>query len=493
MRLEDKISQLFVFGFKGQEFTPSLKNYLLFYKPGGLIFFSRNGRSPKKVMKLIQDIKYFYKSQKLIEPLFIVDHEGGSVVRIGPLHLFPSALSLGRTKNPNIAYNLGKWTGQYLKTMGFDVNLAPVVDLRSENELLNFIGDRSFSSSPEEVVQMVAPFISGSLSSGVLPVLKHFPGHGRLKGDSHYKIVRKVSTQSELNQKDLIPFKKLIQKDSSIGIMTSHLSVPSLDPSGTLTTFSYPIVSKLRNEYKHKGLVFSDDLDMLYFKDRSVNIGNKAIKALKAGHDQILIVWSRKNQFKALKAVQAHLKSHPSDIELLNKKLNKIITTKLRLKSPPKLSSQSIDQSLSEISKIQDHISYLHFSQLPQTLFQSLSSKPTAPSLFSFSHSFHKEFKFYFPKGHLVALYRKDWKYRIQRCLRRLCYFHVSGKRSARYLKDIPSHIWPHLVIINTSDPSLSRSFPSKKIKLYGRNNKFWKWLALRLKKNTKDYVSLHF
>ena len=277
MSLDDKIAQLFVFGFKGQELTPSLKNYLISYKPGGLIFFSRNGRSPKKVMKLIQDIKDFYKSQNLVEPFFIVDHEGGRVVRIGSANLFPSALSLGRTKNPRIAYSLGKWTGQYLKNMGFDINLAPVVDLRSEREL-NFIGERSFSSSPEEVVHMVNPFVSGSLSSGILPVLKHFPGHGRLKEDSHYKIVRKTSSQNELNQKDLIPFKKLILKNPSIGVMTSHLSVPSLDPSGTLTTFSQPIVSKLKNEYQHQGLVFSDDLDMLYFKNQSMNIGGNQSK-----------------------------------------------------------------------------------------------------------------------------------------------------------------------------------------------------------------------
>src|SRR5690606_25147186 len=126
-----------------------LEHFLNSFKPGGLLFFSRNGRSPQNVAKLIQNIKNHYKGHAYLEPFFMVDHEGGDVVRVGPSLFFPSALSIGQTGDPELAEELGIATGKYLRTIGFEVNFAPVVDLRSNNKV-NFIGERSFGSSPED-------------------------------------------------------------------------------------------------------------------------------------------------------------------------------------------------------------------------------------------------------------------------------------------------------------------------------------------------------
>lgn len=493
MTLEEKIGQLFVFGFKDQAYSSSLDSFLNDYKPGGLIFFSRNGKSPQTVIKLIQGVKNHYKSQPHLEPLFIVDHEGGDVVRVGPSHFFPSALSLGQTKDQAIAFDLGKWTGRYLKNMGFDINLAPVVDLRSEKKL-NFIGERSFSSSPEEVVKIVNPFIGGTRSAGVISVLKHFPGHGRLEEDSHKEIVRKISSEDELRKKDLLPFKKLIKAHPNIGVMTSHLSVPALDKTGELTTFSKPIVSKLKDEYQHSGMVFSDDLDMLYFKNKSINIGQKAVDALKAGHDQVLIVWSKRNQKNALRELKKAVNDGRLSESFVNEKVKKILSTKMRIKDNKILKYENVKKSLAKIYNLQNQITFLHFNKLPKSLFQEISETSKSKKnayLFSHSYSFFKGFRDNFTKGGFIPLNQSTWLSSIKTCKKNLCFFHVSGDSSVKKLNQIPKDVLEHLVIVNTTDPNATDSFPSKKINLYGKNNKFWKWFANELDKLKADYAFL--
>ena len=485
MTLEEKIGQLFVFGFKEQEFTPSLKYFLSTYKPGGLIFFSRNGKDPKKVQKLIQDIKNYYKTVQKTEPFFVVDHEGGDVVRVGPPHFFPSALSLGQAKDPAIAYDLGKWTGRYLKNIGFDINLAPVVDLRSESAV-NFIGERSFSSDPNEVVKVVSPFISGARSAGVLSVLKHFPGHGRTIEDSHFEIVRKISSEDELNQKDLMPFKKIIRQHPHTGVMTSHLSVPALDPSAELTTFSKPIVSKLSDEYQHEGLVFSDDLDMLFFKNKKMNIGEKSLEAFKAGHDQVLVVWSKSNQRNSLNFMKTSLNNGSIDISFVNNKVRKVLATKLRLKDDRVLNYKNVLASLNKIYNLQNQINFLHFNKLPKSLIQEISGsikEKKSVRLFTYSYHFYKAFKGNFSNGGFIPLSQPNWIEAAQNCEKHLCFFHVSGDKSAQMIKKLPKEVLQEMILVNTSDPAVTQNLNVKTLNLYSNSNKFWTWFAKEIEK----------
>jgi beta-N-acetylhexosaminidase len=459
MTVEEKIGQLFIFGFNEQEFTPSLRYFLKTYKPGGLIFFSRNGKDPKKVQKLIQDIKNYYKVIQKTEPFFVVDHEGGEVVRVGPPHFFPSALSLGQANDPAIAYDLGKWTGRYLKNIGFDINLAPVVDLRSESSV-NFIGERSFSSDPDEVVKVVSPFISGARSAGVLSVLKHFPGHGRTIEDSHFEIVRKIS---------------------------SHLSVPALDPSAELTTFSKPIVSKLSDEYQHEGLVFSDDLDMLFFKNKKINIGEKSLEAFKAGHDQVLVVWSRNNQRNSLAFLKARLNDGTTDISFVDNKVRKVLATKLHLKDDRVLNYKNVVSSLNKIYNLQNQINFLHFNKLSKSVIQDISESLKQKKnvrLFTYSYHFYKAFKGNFSNGGFIPLSQANWKDAAQSCKKFLCFFHVSGDKSAQLIKQLPKNVLQEMILINTSDPAVTQNLNVKTLNLYSNSNKFWTWFAKEIEKN---------
>lgn len=492
MTLEQKVGQLFVFGFKQQTYDASLKQFLDSTHPGGLLFFSRNGRSPQSVATLIQGIKGHYKDKTHLEPLFMVDHEGGDVVRVGPSHFFPSALSIGQTKDPSLAYQLGLWTGRYLKSIGFDVNFAPVVDLRSD-EKFSFIGERSFGSSPGEVIRMVQPFISGIHSARVLSVLKHFPGHGRVIEDSHKEIVRKVASLEELTTKDLVPFKTIIHATPQIGVMTSHLSVQALDPSGELTTFSKPIVSKLSDTFQHDGLVFTDDLDMVFFKNKELNLSQKVLDALNAGHDQVLIIWSRSNQRVAYNSVLNALKSGKINEDFINKKLERILKTKLRLKpSNEAFDMDDIKRSLAKIYTLQTKISQLHFEKVPKELFQDIANFTEANKenyLFTFSNSFANEFKGVFKSGKFIPLSMESWASQLHNCKKHLCFFHVSGDTSNKRLKAVPKDVLPHLVLINTTDPLLTNELPSKKMNIYGINNNIWRWIEKEIKNIRSSYA----
>lgn len=492
MTLEQKVGQLFVFGFKQQTYDASLKQFLDSTHPGGLLFFSRNGRSPQSVAQLIQGIKGHYKQKPYLEPLFMVDHEGGDVVRVGPSHFFPSALSIGKTQDPSLAYQLGLWTGRYLKSIGFDVNFAPVVDLRSE-EKFSFIGERSFGSSPEEVVKMVQPFISGIHSARVLSVLKHFPGHGRVHEDSHKEIVRKMASLEELTTKDLLPFKTIIHSTPQIGVMTSHMSVEALDPTGELTTFSKSIVSKLSDTFQHDGLVFTDDLDMIFFKNKDLDLAQKVVDSLTAGHDQVLVVWSRKNQHVAYNAVLNAIKTGKMSEQFINDKLERILKTKLRLKpTNDNFDMENIKRSLAKIYTLQTKISQLHFQKVPKSLFEEIAEftkSNKANYLFTFSNAFATEFKGVFDKGKFIPLSMENWDAQLQHCKKNLCFFHVSGDTSNKRLKTVPKDILPHLVLINTTDPLLTHELPSKKMNIYGVNKNIWKWIEKEIKNINSSYA----
>jgi hypothetical protein len=274
--------------------------------------------------------------------------------------------------------------------------------------------------------------------------------------------------------------------------MTSHLSVPALDPSGELTTFSKPIVSKLTNEYQHEGLVLSDDFDMLFFKNKNLDIGQKALEALKAGHDQILIVWSKKNQFKAQKYLFSQIEQNKLDLNFVDSKLKKIIATKLRLKDDRKLNYEKVKKSLAKIYSLQDQISFINFNKLPKNLIQEISTDIDSKKsvyLFSYSYLFYKNFKENFSSGGFIPLAQEQWINALKRCRKNICFFHVSGDQSALRAKEIPKEFQKYMIVINTSDPTVTRDVESKKLNLYTKSNKFWKWFADEIAKMRESYA----
>lgn len=275
MSLEEKIGQLFILDLKNNDIDSyytnvddELTEYIESFKPGGIILFSDNIFSNVQVKIFISDLQYLLKV-----PLFVaVDQEGGRVSRLNSspemdVLEIPSHKFLGKLNDPDITWQIGKIIGEELKDLGFNMNLAPVADINS-NLKNPVLGDRSFSENSEIVSSMVKPFVQGLQESGVLSVIKHFPGHGSTTTDPHSGEVSIDLNLEEIHSRELLPFYSGISQGAA-GVMTAHIKTPGIVESGNLpaTLSSFIIEDLLREQMDFNGLVISDSFTMAAIKD----------------------------------------------------------------------------------------------------------------------------------------------------------------------------------------------------------------------------------
>lgn len=268
--LDEKIGQMLKIGFRGMQVTDTshivrdIKEYHL----GGVVLFDydvpskkpvRNIESPAQVKKLIDELK------KLADvPLLItIDQEGGRVARLKSRHGFSETVSaqyLGTLDQADSTRHYARQTARTLAELGVNVNLAPVVDvnLNPDNPVIGDL-ERSFSSNPQTVVRHARIFVEAMHDHNILTVLKHFPGHGSSEEDSHKGIVDVTDHWSE---KELIPYRQLIDSGHADMIMTAHIFNARWD-STYPATLSRPVISGiLRDSLGFSGVVMSDDMMM---------------------------------------------------------------------------------------------------------------------------------------------------------------------------------------------------------------------------------------
>jgi beta-N-acetylhexosaminidase len=276
--LREKIAQMLCFGFNGSIWSDELelKDWLKNSDGlGWLIEFDydchqktypKNIESLPQVKQLNQSIKMFYASLHPQKPpiMISVDVEGGKVDRLARCKdypLLPSAEEIAALA-PVERQKIWDSSAKLLKELGFDLNFAPVVDLNL-SPTLGIFGPlrRCFASSPEQVSLLAKEYIQVLNRRGLIACLKHFPGHGSAKGDSHEGFVD-VSTSFQSDE--LIPYENLIRESGLVEcIMTAHVINKNLDSSGRPATLSKPILTDLlRNQMNYQGLIISDDLQM---------------------------------------------------------------------------------------------------------------------------------------------------------------------------------------------------------------------------------------
>ncbi|BAX90603.1 glycoside hydrolase family 3 N-terminal domain-containing protein [Mycobacterium shigaense] len=221
-----------------------------------------------------------------------VDEEGGRVSRLRSLiGSAPSARTLARTQTPTQVHDLAAQRGKKLHDLGITIDFAPVVDVSDEPDDA-VIGDRSFSNDPQTVTDYAGAYAQGLRDAGVLPVLKHFPGHGHGSGDSHKGGVV-TPPLSDLQTVDLVPYRTLVTA-APVGVMLGHLQVPGLtgdDPA----TLSRPAVQLLRDGIGYgappfDGPVFSDDLSSMAAITERFGVAEAVLRTLQAGIDEALWV-----------------------------------------------------------------------------------------------------------------------------------------------------------------------------------------------------------
>lgn len=305
--LDEKIGQMVMVGFRGlavdedSKIVQDVKELQI----GGVILFDvdflktvneegeetvdviqkRNIESPRQVKALVDALQ-----EKSKVPLFIaIDQEGGQVARLKEKHGFPKTLSaqeLGQLDDTDKTYQEAAKIAETLKSIGINVNLAPVVDLNTnlENPIIGK-KQRSFSTDPEVVTRHATAFIKAHHAQGILCSPKHFPGHGSSREDSHLGMVDVTDTWSP---DELTPYTNLINEGLVDMIMTAHIFNEYLDPYLPATLSKDTITDLLRTHLKYDGVVITDDIQMKaitdnYGKDESVK------RALEAGVDIIII------------------------------------------------------------------------------------------------------------------------------------------------------------------------------------------------------------
>ncbi|MEK7790224.1 MAG: beta-N-acetylhexosaminidase [Deltaproteobacteria bacterium] len=327
MTPEEKIGQLLMVGIRGKRLTPGTERLIKKLKLGGVIFYAHNIDDPVQLRQFTSAIQHVASLDHRI-PLFIsVDQEGGSVARIRKgVYSFPPPMAIGATGSLQLSYMVGKMMALDLSAMGINMNLAPVLDVNTEQEN-QLIGIRSFGGDPELVAQMGMWYIEGLQSRGVVATAKHFPGHGNTAVDSHYAIPAIQTGLSDLEKFHLLPFKKAMENGLD-ALMTAHLSVPAIDPSGLPATFSYNLLTEVvRKKMNYQGLIVTDDLEMKSIRNR-YGVGEAALKAILAGSDVVMVSWTDEKKTEVFNALLTAYREGKLTEERLNESVRRILKLK---------------------------------------------------------------------------------------------------------------------------------------------------------------------
>lgn len=299
LSLEEKVGQLFVnYVYGPTADTPDPRNMAKYgvatgaeavrkYHLGGVIYFAWTDSlaNPQQIAGLSNGLQ----AASGVPLLISTDQEHGVVSRVGPpATQFPGNMALGAGRSGEDARRAAAIGGRELKALGITTNFAPVADV-NVNPLNPVIGVRSFSSDPELAAYLTAAQVSGyQRDAGIAATAKHFPGHGDTTVDSHTGIPVIDHTRAEWEAIDAPPFEAAI--DAGIeSIMTAHIVVPSLDPSGDPATLSRPIITGiLREQLGFDGVVITDSLGMKGVRDKYGD-AEIPLRALEAGVDQLLM------------------------------------------------------------------------------------------------------------------------------------------------------------------------------------------------------------
>jgi beta-N-acetylhexosaminidase len=272
-----------VLGCAGETLTADEQRLFRDADPVGFILFRRNCRSPDQVRDLVLSLR---EAIGRSDAPILIDQEGGQVARLRPPHwrLYPSATRLGSLPDlrAKAAARLGaRLIADDLHRLGITVDCAPVLDLPVPGAD-PVIGERAYGIEPGRVARLGRAVCEGLLEGGVLPVIKHIPGHGRARVDSHDACPVVETGRDELRRTDFAPFRAL---SGMPWAMTAHIVYMTIDPTAPATLSRRVISEVIRGEIGFDGVLVSDDLSMRALGGR---IGERAQRALTAGCDLVL-------------------------------------------------------------------------------------------------------------------------------------------------------------------------------------------------------------
>ena len=350
MSLRDKVGQMFYIrlesldptiewttyddlaNLKILEVTENMKAMNENYPVGGIILYAWNIDDEAQLARIIPQVRLMNG-----DPLLCIDEEGGRVARIAnnpnfDVKKYESMASIGATGDPQNAYECGNTIGTYLKRFGFDIDFAPVADVNTNPENI-VIGPRAFSDDPAVAAPMVVNYLQGLKDAGIAGCIKHFPGHGDTKADTHYGYASTQKTWEEMMDCEMVPFRAGIQWGCQL-IMTAHIAAPKVTGSDVPSTMS-PIIlqEKLRGELGYQNIIITDGMEMGAITQQYTS-AEGAVGSIQAGAD---IVLGPRYFIEAFDAVMAAVNNGTITEERINQSVRRI----LKLKKQRRFSTSS--------------------------------------------------------------------------------------------------------------------------------------------------------
>lgn len=259
---------------------------------GGLIYFEQNLEDPDQTKSLLSGTKAIYSDLGDVAPFLGVDEEGGTVARVAKNSAFGvtnvgNMIDIGNTGDSSRAYSAGETIGSYLHDLGFNLDFAPVADVLT-NSNNTVVAKRAFGSDPELVSSMVEEEVSALEAQQVVPVVKHFPGHGATTDDTHEGYAYTDKTLEEMISSDLIPFADAADAGIPV-IMAGHISAPDVTGDSLPASLSEKLITGvLREQLGYDGIVITDAMNMGAIAN-TYSSADAAVMAIEAGADMILM------------------------------------------------------------------------------------------------------------------------------------------------------------------------------------------------------------
>lgn len=349
---DEKIGQLVLVGMDGTEPNDVTRQLIEEYHVGGFIFYKNNIQDTKQALALFNGLKT--ANQNKAVPLFLsVDEEGGRVSRMpGELAKLPAARKIGNTGSTELAGQIGEIIGKELAGFGLNLDFAPVLDVNS-NPDNPVIGDRAFGTKPEIVSRMGIAVMKGIQEQGIIPVVKHFPGHGDTSVDSHLGLPVVEHDLDRLQKLELVPFKQAIQEGADV-VMIAHLLMPKLDPDHPASFSKAVIHDLLREELGYEGTIISDDMTMGAIVEH-YDIRDAAVQFIQAGGNIVLVGHDAEKEKQVIQALRDAVNSGKISTETLDERVYDVLKLKQKyqLSNDPAQgpNTKQLNQDISDILK----------------------------------------------------------------------------------------------------------------------------------------------
>ena len=348
LSIEEKIGQMIIIGLNTEISVKKLEEIINTYKVGGVLLYKRNYKDYEEMIDLINKIKEINQNNKV--PMFIaIDQEGGRVNRI-PKEFgnLPAANKLvKKSKEEDFVKIAGEITGEMLNKLGINMDFAPVLDIKRFEDK-HAIGDRAYSENVENVCKYGIEYMQALQKYNVISIVKHFPGHGATKEDSHFRLPKINCEIEKLEREDMMPFKEAMKNEAD-GILVGHLRINRIGKKGPVSMSKRFITKYIRKKCRYNGLVITDDVRMKGVRIR-YGKNNVVKKAFLACND--IIMFKYDNDIHVIEKIIEMAKDNKIEEKRINKSVRKI----LKVKEKYKLNNEYIEKDEKFINNINERI-----------------------------------------------------------------------------------------------------------------------------------------